>query len=102
MLWLYSPTFRRIAIRIYQFGSTQELYLVCLGCKQLSSQVDWQVDQPKVSVQYEAAQVEPQCRVVDQAAGLDLLCDNGILLAIGHPQEFGSSFDDFLSLGNSS
>lgn len=41
MLWKFSPSLRRLVLRVYRFQEKGELYLLCAGCKTIEGTFDW-------------------------------------------------------------
>ncbi|MDO7874769.1 hypothetical protein Q5H93_08505 [Hymenobacter sp. ASUV-10] len=41
MLWKFSPSLRRLVLRMYRFPEARELYVLCVGCQTIAGSFDW-------------------------------------------------------------
>ena len=92
MLWKFSPSLRRLVLRVYRFQEAQELYVLCTGCKTISGSFDWQGAQLRFTKE-ENQHGEARYWVRDEA-GFALSCDGGVVVFIGIPDgEWLSNFE---------
>ncbi len=75
MLWQYSPSLRRIAIRLYQPNdSMKNLFFIGVGCRFISGPLDWENNHVEIA-EWEAAIGVRVLR--DPTVGFELRCNGG-------------------------
>ena len=83
MLWKFSPSLRRLVLRVYRFQEARELYMLCVGCQTIAGAFDWQGAQLRV-VQEVNQQGETLYWLLDEG-GFALSCDGGVVVSAGIP-----------------
>ncbi|AKT43471.1 hypothetical protein [Chondromyces crocatus] len=95
MVWRYHATFRRIAISLSLPDRNEALYLVALGCRHIRGPFDWSNADIRIHTDSSPAFYDAPCRIVDEAARFELLC-NGWGLVKALPEDFETSAENFL------
>jgi hypothetical protein len=93
MLWKFSPTLRRLMLRVYRFPEERELYVLCAGCKTIAGCFDWKGARLHFT-QETNQQGEVLYWLRDPEAGFALSCDGGVVVSVGIPSaEWLSNFE---------
>lgn len=93
MVWKFSPSLRRLLLRVYQFSEARELYVLCVGCQTIAGSFDWKEAQLRFSRQV-SPQGESLYWIQDVGAGFRLSCNSGIVVSVGLPTgEWLRNFD---------
>src|SRR5262245_12472391 len=88
-VWLFSVTFKRMAIRLSRLDEPEVLYVLAAGCEHLSGPFSW--DSANVQLHRE----EDNETISDPAIGFHLVASS-VVLAIGPSTELDTSFVHFL------
>lgn len=96
MLWKFSPSLRRLVIRVYRFQEARELYVLCVGCKTITGCFDWKSAELHFSQEVNQ-QEETLYWLRDTLAGFALSCDGGVIVSVGIPSDDWLSNFDFTS-----
>lgn len=96
LIVMYSPTFRRLVINLYNlYGSGEVLYLTLAGCEHIKGPFNW--DNANISL---TDVPDPRggrlTMVSDNTAGFELTANAGFILFHGPANEFGDTFDNFI------
>jgi hypothetical protein len=92
MLWKFSPSLRRLVLRVYRFQEARELYVLCVGCQTIAGAFDWKEVQLRVTQEI-SSQGEARYWLRDEG-GFTLSCNGGVVVSTGIPNaEWLSNFD---------
>ncbi|UOQ71330.1 hypothetical protein [Hymenobacter cellulosilyticus] len=84
MLWMFSPSLRRLVLRVYHFQEVRELYVVCVGCKTIVGAFEWQGAQ----LRFTQKENEQEARYwLRDEAGFELSFDGGAVVSVGIPSD---------------
>lgn len=84
MLWKFSPSLRRLVLRVYRSHEARELYVLCAGCKTIAGAFDWRGVQLRFAREVNQ-QGEALYWLRDDEAGFVLSCDGGVVVSVGIP-----------------
>lgn len=92
-IWILDASLNRLAIRFSRREDPEEFYTIGVSCKHITGPFDW--DNAYISI---TDNVDEQCtKVSDKAAGFELLCTDGIVMAQGPVGMLYKTFDKFLA-----
>ena len=94
-MWLFHVTHNRIALALSRKGQFRSLYIVALGCTQISGPFSWQNANISVVTEPSDDAGGSRCRIVDGGAGFELVCSD-VAIALGPSSVPPSPFDGFL------
>jgi hypothetical protein len=81
MLWKFSPSRRRLVLRVYRFQEARELYVLCVGCQTITGAFDWKGVQLRVTQEI-SPQGEARYWLRDEV-GFALSCNGGVVVSAG-------------------
>ena len=93
-VWMFHATHRRLALVLSRPNEPEVIYVVANGCEYISGPICWKASDVSIHCLTGNAE-EPNCRVVDSAAGFTLICYDAVVVK-APATEFPTSFDSFL------
>jgi hypothetical protein len=85
-LWVFNPTFSRLAVQLSKPLGGESLYVVAVTCVSIRTQVHWDVGNLRVEYRETDGPPGGNYRLYDEAAGFEVVC-GGVLLF--RPSETG-------------
>jgi hypothetical protein len=83
MLWKFSPSLRRLVLRVYRFQEARELYVLCVGCQTITGAFDWKGAQLRFT--QETSSQGEACYWLRDEVGFALSCSGGVVVSAGIP-----------------
>lgn len=86
-IWLYDISLKRIVLRLTRSDLQDALHVVGVGCAHIVAHFSWS----NASISFVEEESANETRIIDQAAGFELICNTSALILT--PANEG--FDDF-------
>jgi hypothetical protein len=94
-IMIYSPTLRRIALRLRLPKMENVAYIVGVGCQNICG--DFRINDSNLKIEQKLNEFsEIITTISDEVSRFHLTTNGGFSLAYGFESEFGTSFDNFL------
>jgi len=96
-IWLFDISHTKLAIKIFSNDKEDIIYLIMSGCKYIRGRFSLKNPKFIVNKNFDDGTLETKIELVDENSDFKLISTAGIALAKGLEQEFGTSFENFIS-----